>query len=118
MDNQLQLLNFHKMLANFANNLVGAFMILIVYQYTGSLVAAMIYGIAHHTLRLFINIALDKTKVFSRYPQLMLLIRAIPIISYNILVILLELEFNVWFCIVGICIFQAFDYGLNNVSKE
>ena len=106
------------MLANFANNLVGAFMILIVYQYTGSLVAAMIYGIAHHTLRLFINIALDKTKVFSRYPQLMLLIRAIPIISYNILVILLELEFNVWFCIVGICIFQAFDYGLNNVSKE
>ena len=118
MDNQLQLLNFHKMLANFANNLVGAFMILIVYQYTGSLAAAMIYGIAHHTLRLFINIALDKTKVFSRYPQLMLLIRAIPIISYNILVILLELEFNVWFCIIGICIFQAFDYGLNNVSKE
>lgn len=106
------------MLANFANNLVGAFMILIVYQYTGSLVAAMIYGIAHHILRLVINIVFDKTRVFSRYPQLLLLLRAIPIISYNVLVILLEVGVNVWLCIVGICIFQAFDYGLNNVSKE
>lgn len=118
MDNQLQLLNFHKMLANFANNLVGAFMILIVYQYTGSLAAAMVYGISTHLLRLVINIVFDKAKLFSRYPQLLLLLRAIPIISYNILVILLELDFNVWFCIIGICIFQSFDYGLNNVSKE
>ena len=116
MDKQLKLLNFHKMLANFANNLVGAFMILIVYQYTGQLWAAMIYGIAAHVVRLIFEISLQKA--YSKYPQLMLLIRVIPIVTYNVLVILLELQFNVVFCIVGICIFQALDYALNNISKE
>jgi len=41
--NQLKLLNFHKMLANFANNLVGAFIPLIIFQATGKLTYAIIY---------------------------------------------------------------------------
>ena len=49
---QLKLLNFHKMIANFANNLVGAFVPLIIYQATGSLMYSILYLVANNILRL------------------------------------------------------------------
>ena len=43
---QLKLLNFHKMIANFANNLVGAFVPLIIYQATNNLMLSILLYLA------------------------------------------------------------------------
>ena len=57
---QLKLLNFHKMLANFANNLVGAFVALIIYQSSNNLIYPMIYLISHYILRFVFNLVFKK----------------------------------------------------------
>lgn len=111
---QLKLLNFHKMIANFANNLVGAFISLIIFQTTGKLSLAVVYWVVNHGLRLLITISLKK--LYGRYPQLFLLIRIIPMILYNLFIFMLDV--NIVIGIIGVCIFNALDTSLNNLSKE
>ncbi|MGN0961631.1 MAG: MFS transporter [Christensenellales bacterium] len=111
---QLKLLNFHKMIAYFANNLVGAFVALIIYQTTNNLSLAFVYLVANNLLRLIMTIALKK--FYGKYPQLFLLLRIIPLILYNIFIFVLD--YNIIVGIIGICIFNALDNALNNLSKE
>jgi len=112
--NQLKLLNFHKMLANFANNLVGAFIPLIIYQATNSLTYAMIYLVASKIIRLGFNYLLKN--LYGKMPQLFLLLRIIPITLYNIFIFVLDAHLIIG--IIGVCLFNSLDYALNNLSKE
>lgn len=111
---QLKLLNFHKMIAYFANNLVGAFVSLIIFQTTGKISLAFIYLFANYVLRLLLTLSLKK--LYGKYPQLFLLLRIIPITLYNIFIFILDA--NIIVGIIGICIFNSLDNALNNLSKE
>ena len=111
---QLKLLNYHKMIANFANNLVGAFVSLIVFQATGSMTYAVIYLIASNAIRLLFTILLKN--YYGRFPQLFLLIRIIPFAIYNLSIFLLD--YNLILAIILIVIFRSLDLALTNISKE
>lgn len=111
---QLKLLNFHKMIANFANNLVGAFVPLIIYQATNSLTYAITYLVCYQLLRLLLTLSFKK--LYFKYAQLLLLLRIIPIALYNIFIFVLDV--NLIIGIIGVCLFLAIDYSLNNLSKE
>jgi len=113
---QLKLLNFHKMIANFANNLVGAFVPLIIYQATNSLTYAVLYLVCNNIIRLLFTLALKNT--YGKYPQLLLLLRVFPIILYNVFIFLLDIDSLLIIGIIGVCIFHALDYAVNNLSKE
>lgn len=112
--NQLKLLNIHKMLANFANNLIGAFVSLIIYQATNSLPLAILYLVLVNTLKTIFTIAFKK--LFYKYPQLFLLLRIIPITLYNLFILLLDV--NIIVGTIGVCIFYALDTAFNNLPKE
>ena len=112
--NQLKLLNFHKMIANFANNLVGAFVSLIIFQATGSMTYAIVYLVANNICRLLFGLLLKN--YYGKYPQLFLLLRIIPITLYNLSIFLLD--YNLVWGVILICIFRSFDWALANVSKE
>lgn len=111
---QLKFLNFHKMLSNFANNLVGAFVALIIFQATQELYLAVIYLVANNVIRLIFTLLLRK--LYGKYPQLFLLIRIIPITLYNLFIFVLD--YNLVLGVVGVCIFNALDYALNGLSRE
>jgi len=112
--NQLKLLNFHKMISNFANSLVGAFVALIVYQATGELIYAITYLVATNIIRLIFNISLKK--LYGKYPQLFLLMRIVPITLYNIFIFVLD--YNLIIGVIGVCIFHSLDHALNYLSRE
>lgn len=111
---QLKLLNFHKMIANFANNLVGAFIPLIIFQATGNLMLAIVYLVVNKIIRLLMTLSFKK--LYYKYPQLMLLLRIIPIALYNISIFILDV--NIIVGVIGVCIFLALDHSINNLSKE
>ena len=102
------------MIANFANNLVGAFVSLIIYQATGSMTYAVLYLVASAILRLLFGLSLKK--YYGKYPQLFLLIRIIPITLYNLSIFLLDYQLVLG--VVLICLFRSFDFAIGNVPKE
>ncbi len=112
--NQLKLLNFHKMISNFANNLVGAFVSLIIFQATGSMTYAILYLVANTILRLLFGLLLKN--YYGKYPQLFLLIRIVPITIYNLSIFLLDNHLVLG--IILICVFKSLDWALANVPKE
>ena len=111
---QLKLLNFYKFLSNFANNLVGAFVPLIIFNVTGNITIAFAYLLAKETIRFVVTFLL-KNKM-QKNPQIFLLLRIITLTMYNIFIIMLD--FNVWVAIIGICIFYAIDQCFKYVSSE
>lgn len=111
---QLKLLNFHKMIANFANNLVGAFVPLIIYQATNNLMLAIAYLVANQALRIIFDFCFKK--LYGRYPQLMLLLRIIPITLYNIFIFVLDS--NLLLGVIGVCLFISLDSSINTIPKE
>ena len=111
---QLKLLNFHKMLSNFANKLVGAFIALIIYQSTNSIALAVTYWVASEALRMIITLCIKN--LYGKYPQLFLLIRIIPMTLYNIFIFVIDYNPAVGIVFVGI--FSAFDWALNTLSRE
>ena len=111
---QLKLLNFHKMIANFANNLVGAFVPLIIYQSTGNLIYTIIYLVAQNCLRLIFELLFKN--LFGKYPQLFLLLRIIPIALYNVFIFVMDINLIVG--VIGVAIFLSLDYAFNVLPKE
>ena len=109
---QLKLLNFHKMIANFANNLVGAFVPLIIYQATGSLTYAVLYLVCSNFLRLAFELILKN--LYGKYPQLFLLLRIIPITLYNVFIFVLDV--NLVLGVIGVCIFLALDHAFSVID--
>ena len=114
--NQLKLLNFHKMIANFANNLVGAFVPLLIYQATKSLPLAFVYLVSLSALRIIFAYAFKKA--YNKYPQVLLLLRVIPIVLYNLFIFVMDIEGFLAIGVIGVCIFHALDSAVNNLSKE
>lgn len=108
---QLKLLNFHKVLAQFAANLVGAFIALIIYQSTGSFTWAFLYMAIAMVIRIVI------TKIFYKQfiskPQIFLVLRLIPFLLYSLSVLLLDTDYMV----LGIVLSSVF-YGFNVAFKD
>ena len=87
---QLKLLNFHKILSSFATNIVGAFVALIIYQACGSFTYSFLWLVGDHTLRIIYNACLYK--FYTKYPQLALLLRIVPILISTLSVLLLDVS--------------------------
>ena len=111
---QFKLLNFHKMLANFAVNIIGVFVPLIVYSYTGSITFALIYLLCQYTVR-FVATTLLRTQIEKR-PQLFLLLRIAPILIYASM--LLVIDTHLWVAVVGLCVFGGLSDSFNSFSNE
>ena len=79
---QLRLLNFHKILSQFASNIVGAFIALILYQSTGSFTWAFIYLVANMVLRLIFSRLFFKP--MQAKPQVFLVWRLFPFLFYSL----------------------------------
>lgn len=111
---QLKLLNIHKMLSNFANNLIGAFVSLIIYQKTSSLSLAVLYLVMVNFLKLAFSYALRH--LYCKYPQLFLLLRIVPITLYNLFILLLNKSIVIG--TIGVCVFYAMSESFNSLPKE
>ncbi len=106
---QLKLLNFYKMLANIANNLVGAFVPLIVYKATGSLVDVALFLFVRVIFRLISDITL-KNFIQSK-PEIFLIIRFFTVAIYCFSLTIISSNI-----ILG-CLLVALFYGLDNSIK-
>ncbi len=107
---QLKLLNIHKLLSNIATNLVGSFIPVIVYEATGSLTLSILFFAIQYLVRIaFVEIF---KKPFQTKPQVMLVVRILPILLYSMFVILIE--YNVWVGVIGVIFFS----GLSNAFKS
>ena len=107
---QFKLLNFHKFVGNFATSLVGTFIPLMIYKATGNLRLVALFLIGECVTRVVFNHVFKK--LYTRYPQLMLMIRTIPLLIYNISLIFLE-----DFMVVGIIV-VTISYGMNLAFKN
>jgi len=108
---QLKLLNFHKFFSQFASNIVGAFIALIIYQSTNSFTFAFMFLFIAMALRIIL------TKIFykqmAKKPQLFLLIRLVPFLLYSTSVLLLDTPYT----ILGIVLSSIF-YGFTVAFKD
>jgi predicted MFS family arabinose efflux permease len=102
------------MISNFANNLVGAFIALIVFEYTGDMKYAIAYLVATEFLRICFTLLLKN--LYGKYPQLFLLIRIIPLTLYNLFIFVLA--YNPIIGVIGVGIFYALDLAMNGLSRE
>ncbi|NCB48472.1 MAG: MFS transporter [Clostridia bacterium] len=112
---QLKLLNFHKIISQFATNILGAFVALIIYQSTGNFTWAFAYLTALNILkiiftRIFYHIIQNK-------PQLILLIRIIPFLIYSVSILLLDTEYQI-FAIILILVFQSLSEAFRELPHE
>ena len=111
---QLKLLNFHKMLANFATSLVGGFVPLMLYKATGNITYSIIYLIG-----LFIA-NLTFCKIFQRlivkYPQIFLLLRSVSILGLSLSILLIDISW-LWGAVL-VALFYALDNTFKNNSTE
>lgn len=107
---QLYLLQAHRFLSNFSNNLVGVFIPLLVYQYmitiAGSWLSIFVALGTMAAIKLLdvLFIVIFKKFLFQK-PQICLLLRIIPIFFFEILMIFIDK--SPILCIIGICVFSA-----------
>lgn len=111
---QFKLLNFHKIIARIAANLISCFIPLIVYDATGSIVYALL-SIAGAKLSWFIFDMLFK-KLYYKYPQIFLLLRTIPFVLLAVSIWLLDYNFII--AIIGIIIFYGMSDAFRFVPSE
>ena len=112
---QLKLLNFHKFFSQFASNIVGAFIALIIYQSTDSFSFAFMFLFIAMALRIVL------TKLFynqmAKRPQLFLLLRLIPFLLYSVSVLLLDTPYVVLGIILA-SIFYGFTVAFKDIPME
>ena len=111
---QLKLLNFHKMLSEFATNLVGAFVALIIYQATGSLLLTFAFLSGKYVIIASLT-ALLRKQLFSK-PQLFLMFRMVTITGYCVFILLLDV--NLVIGVIGTCLFQSLDAVFKALPQE
>lgn len=111
---QLKLLNFHKMLANFSTSLIGSFIPLIIYKQTQSLTWAVAYLIGLYATNIILNMCFKK--LYVKYPQLFLLLRALPILAYSLAILLIDVNF-IWGLIL-VMFFFAMNNSFRSNSNE
>ena len=111
---QFKLLNFHKMLANFAVNIISVFVPLIIYQYTQNIYISLVYLLLQYGLRIVFTVIFRKA--MEKKPQLFLLIRIIPMLSYALSILLLD--YNIWLAIGCILMFGSLSDAFSSFSNE
>ena len=111
---QLKLLNFHKILSNFATNIVGAFVALIIYQACGSFVYSFLWLVGDHSLRVIYNISFYK--FYTRYPQLALALRVVPVLVSTLSILLLDV--NLILGIILILFFHPMTIAFKELPME
>ncbi len=111
---QLKYLNFYKIISQFASNITGAFISLIIYQNTGSIGYAFVYVWAELMLRVVFNICFRK--IYYKYPQIILLLRVVPILLFSLSIFLLDV--NLILGVVCIGIFFALQVSFKELPME
>jgi len=111
---QLRYLNFYKIISQFATNIVGAFVPLLIYQATGSLLYTFIYVTAELTLRVVMNLAFST--LYKKYPQIMLLLRVFPVLIYSLCIFILD--YNLVLGVVLVGVFYAMSFSLKELPME
>ena len=114
MGKQLKLLNFYKMVANIANNLFSAFVPLIIYNATNSVVFAILYLLCIDVSRLMSVVIFSKA--IQKNPELFLFLRLITIAGVMISLAILDLNLIVGFVFVSI--FNGMDNAFKFYSNE
>lgn len=112
---QLKLLNFHKVLSQFASNIIGAFIALIIYQSTQSFTYAFLFMAASVLLRVLITAIFYNA--MAKKPQLFLAIRLIPFFLYSMSLLLLNTDHLILGIILS-SIFYAFAVSFKDIPIE
>ena len=112
---QLKLLNFHKIFSQFASNIVGAFIALIIYKSTNNFSFAFLFLCISMLLRIIL------TKIFykqmTKYPQVFLLLRIIPFLLYSLSLLLLDTKHQILGIVLSV-IFYAFAVTFKDIPME
>ena len=112
---QLKLLNFHKILSQFASNIVGAFIALIIYQSTDSFAYAFLFLVLNMLLRILFS------RIFYKYmerkPQIFLAIRLFPFLFYSLSILLLDTQLK-WLGIGLSVIFHSLAVTFKDIPME
>ena len=106
---QFKLLQFYKVLSNFSTSLISAFISLLIYQQTGEIYLSVLCLVIQTLVNLIFSVALKNW--FYKKPQLCLLLRVVPIIASQVLLIFINASPII---IVLAC---AFFIGLNYALK-
>lgn len=114
MQNQMFLLNFYKLLSNVATKLVGAFIPIIILQATGSVALACVSVLVQFFVRMICS-AIFK-KLYEKYPQIILLVRLVPVVLYVLCVFLMDK--NLWLGVVGVVVFYAISESFKTMPIE
>lgn len=109
-----KLSNFNRFMSNFSTKLVGGFIPVIVYNYTGSMQMAMLTLCIQYFLSFFFDLILEKWLI--KYPQLFLFLRLIPIVIYEVL--LLFVAKYPLACVIGIGVAFSCSYTFKHIPKE
>lgn len=111
---QFKLLQFYKFLSNFSTSLISAFVPLLIYQQTGLVYLAVIYLVIQNISNLFFNIVFKKW--LYEKPQLMLMLRIVPIIIMQVLLIFLT-DAPIW-AGIGCGVFTGLNYALKYMPSD
>lgn len=111
---QFKLLQFYKFLSNFSTSLISAFVPLLIYQQTGLVYLAVLYLVVQNVSNLVCNIVLKK--LLYEKPQLMLMLRIVPIIIMQVLLIFLT-EAPIW-AGIGCGVFTGLNYALKYLPSD
>lgn len=111
---QFKLLNFHKMLANFAVSLISVFIPLIILQQTGNMLFSILYLLVFYSFRILFVTVLKKHMM--KRPQLFLLLRVVPMVIFASSVLLIDV--NLWLGVVLVCVFGGMSDGFAAFSNE
>lgn len=112
---QLKLLNFHKILSQFASNIVGAFIALIIYQSTNSFSYAFLFLVLNMVLRIIFSRIFFKA--MERKPQVFLAIRLFPFLFYSLSILLLDTHLKVLGIILAV-IFHSLAVTFKDMPME
>lgn len=111
---QLKYLQFHKLISSFAQELVGAFIPLILYKVTGNITLSISYYILQRALMLTFNLIFKK--FYYKNPQIFLLLRMIPMLFYYIFILLIDV--NVWVACAGVLFFSGLSESFKNIPTD
>ncbi len=111
---QLKYLNFYKVISQFATNIVGAFVPLLIFQATGNLVYTFIYVLCELMLRILFNFCF--INLYKKYPQIMLLLRVFPVLIYSLCIFILD--YNLLLGVILVGIFFSMSYSFKELPME
>lgn len=106
---QFKLLQFYKVLSNFATNLISSFIPLIVYRETGNIYLAVGSLILGYLFTIICNCLLKK--LLYKFPELCLCLRIIPIVAMQLTLLFISVSPVFMIFVFAIC------YGLNYTLK-